>query len=113
MTVLTEHIVLSLQETFDSTHQRTTLTSKVRSSLTLECSLKQITCTDTDTECNSLFLCLARCILVNSVRAVQTTTLAEHSAERSTRTLRCNHNNINILRWNYACAIAPVDSETM
>ena len=94
MTVLTEHIVLSLQETLDSTHQRTTLTSKVRSSLTLECSLEQISCTDTDTECNSLFL-------------------AEHCAERSTRTLRCNHDNINILRWNYACAIAPVDSETM
>ena len=113
MSMLTKNIVLSLQQTFDSTHQSTTLTCQVRGSLTLEGCLEQIARADTDTHSQCLLLSLARSILINSVRAVQTATLKEHSTKRCTRTLRSNHDHIDVLWRNNTRTILPVDGETM
>ena len=113
MTILTEHLVLSEQQTLDSTHQRAALTGKVRGSFALECGLKQVTCTDTDTKGQCLLLGLPRSVLVNGIRAVQTATLAEHRAQRGTRTLRSHHDNIDILGRNNTRAVTPVDCEAV
>ena len=113
MTVLTENLVLSKEETLNSTHEWATLTCEVRSSLALECSLEQVTWTDTDTESKCTIESTTSSIVVNCVWRVQTATLEEHSTEWCTRTLRSNHDNVDILRRNATCAVRPCDSETM
>ena len=111
--MLTQHVILSLKQTLDSTHQRATLTCKVAGSLTLEGCLEQVASTDTDTKGDGLLLSLARVVLINSVRAVQTATLKEHCAERGARTLRSNHDNVDVGGRNNTCAVVPVDSKTV
>ena len=113
MTILAQHFILSQQQALDSTHQTSALTSQVAGSLALESGLKQVTGTDTNTESQRLILSLARSILIDGIRTVQATALAEHRTERGTRTLRSHHDDINILGRNHTRAVAPVDSETM
>ena len=79
--VLAQGLILRLEQTLDGTHQRAALTGKVRGSLALERCLEHITCTDADTEGDGLLLGVARIVLINGVRAVQTTAFEEHRAE--------------------------------
>ena len=113
MSIFTEHFILSFKQAFNGTHQRTTLTSKVAGSLTLEGSFEHVSCTDTDTKGNGLFFCLATCILIYGVWAVQATTLTEHGTQTCSRTFGSNHNHVNIAGRNYARTITPIDGKSM
>ena len=113
VSVFTQNFVLCQQQTLDCTHQWTTFSCQVGSSFTAESCFKQITWTDTDTQCNCSVHCIACCILIDSVRRVQTATFEEHGTQRSTRTFRSHHNHVDIFWRNYTCAITPCDSEAM
>ena len=113
MSVLAQHLILSLKESFNGTHQRATLTGEVTCSLTLKGRLEQIAGTNTDTEGDCLLLGIARSILINGIGTVQTASLAEHCAERSSGTLRCYQNHIHILGRNHTCTVAPVDGKSV
>ena len=111
--MLTKNLILSLKQSLDSTHQSTTLTGKVGSSLLIERCLKQIARANAYAHSQSLLLCLTRCILIDSIRRVNTTSLKEQRAQRCAGTLRSNHDDIDILWRNDTRAVLPVDSETM
>ena len=98
MSILAQYLILGQQQTLDSAHQRTTLTSQIGSSLTDESRLEQVAGTDTDTQ---------------RQRTIQATTLKEHGTQRRTRPLRSDHDHVNIRRRNNARTIVPSDRETM
>ena len=81
MAVFTQHLVLSQQQSLDSTHQRTAFTGQVGSCFTDESSFKQITGTDADTQRKRSVQSLARSILIDSVRRVQATAFEEHCTQ--------------------------------
>ena len=113
VSVFTQCFILCQQQTLDCTHQCTTFTGQVRSSFTLESCFEQITRANTDTQCNSTFVSLACCILINCIWWVQTTTFEEHSTQRCTRTFRSDHDNIDIFWRNYTGTIIPGNSKSV
>ena len=113
MSILAQYLILGQQQTLDSAHQRTTLTSQIGSSLTDESRLEQVAGTDTDTQRQRTIHRLASSVLIDSERRVQATTLKEHGTQRRTRPLRSDHDHVNIRRRNNARTIVPSDCETM
>ena len=111
--MLTEYLVLSLEQAFDSTHQRTTLACEVGCSLTLEGGLEQIAGADANTESDGTLLCFSCGVLIDGIRAVESASFKEHGTERSARTLWCHQDDVDIL-WRYdSSAVVPVNGEAM
>jgi hypothetical protein len=80
----------------NATHQATTLTVQVGVNFLLECGLVKVSRSNTNTEGNSLLLCLSSNILVNSDGGVDTTALTEKSSDSTSGSLWCNEDNIDI-----------------
>lgn len=76
-----EHLVLSLEQSLNGTHQRTALARQVRSGLLVEGGREQVARTNADAESYTLLIGLARSILIDCVRAVEATALKEHGAQ--------------------------------
>ena len=76
-----QSLKLSQQQSLDSAHQRAAFTGKIRIGLFLECSLEEIAAADADAKGDDTFVSFSRCILEDSVTAVQTTSLKEHAAQ--------------------------------
>ena len=81
MTVLTQNLILSQQQTLYSSHQRTTFTCQVGSSFTDKSRFKQISGTYTDTQCDGSLHSSAGSILIDGIRRVQSATFKEHRTE--------------------------------
>ena len=113
MTIFTQHFILSQQQSLNGSHQCTTLTCQVRINFTFESSFKQITRTNTDTQCNHSIPCFTCCILEDSKRRIQPTTFEEHSTKRRTRPLGSYKNYIYISRRNNTCAFFVSNTETV
>ena len=113
MSILAQYLILGQQQTLDSAHQGTTLTSQIGSSLTDESRLEQVAGTDTDTQRQRTIHRLASSVLIDSERRVQATTLKEHGTQRRTRPLRSDHDHVNIRGRNNARTIVPSDRKTM
>ncbi len=113
MSVLAEHLILSQEKSLNSTHKRATLTGKVAGCLALEGCLKQIARANADAKSECAVESLAGSILVDSIRRVESAAFEEHRTERGARSLRCNHDNVDILLRNTTCAVVPSDSEAM
>ena len=111
--MLAQHFILGQQQSLDGTHQRATLTGEVAGCLALEGGLKQVAGSDADAEGDGLLLGLAAGILIDGIRAVQAAALAEHGAQAGAAALRGNENHVDILRWDDARAVAPVDGEAV
>lgn len=96
VTLLTENLVLCEEHAVDTTHQATTLTVQVGVNLLLEGGLVEVSRSNTDTESDSLLLCLTGNILENGDGRVDTTTLTEESSDGTSRSLWCNEDDINV-----------------
>ena len=113
MSVLAENLILCQEKALDCAHQGTALTGKVRGCLTLESGLEEVAGTDTDTEGDCAVVGFSGHILIDCIGRVEATSLEEHRTERSSRTLRSDHDDIDVGWRNTACTVIPGDGETM
>ena len=67
MSVLAQHLILRLEQSFDGTHERSALTGKIACSLALERCLEQIARAYAYAEGYSLVLRPARRILIDGI----------------------------------------------
>lgn len=96
LTVGSQDLVLSLEQTLNGTHQDTTLTKEIRVDFLFKGGLVQVTGTNTDTQGNSTLASLAASILVDCERRVDTTAFLEQTADSETGALGSNQNHINV-----------------
>src|SRR5690606_31687416 len=78
-----------------------------------EICFKQIAATHRDTQRDHAFKRFPCGILVNGIRAIQTTTLQEHTAQRSTRSFWCNEENIHVSWWHDTSLVVERNSKAM
>src|SRR5690349_2461398 len=113
MTAISQHLVLSCEDSLDRAHQCTTLTSKIAIYFFAEIGFKQVTTTNCDTKSNDSFFRAASSILEDGVAGVQSTTLQEHPAKGSTRTFWCNKKYIHIFWRNDTRLLIERDSKSV
>ncbi len=113
MAVGTENIVLSLEETLDTTHQASTLTVEIRVDLTLESGLVEVTTSDGNTHSRDLLESLAADVLEDSDGTVDTTRLEEERTNGTAGTLRSAKDNVLVLGSLEAGLLLVGDLETV
>jgi hypothetical protein len=94
--LLTENLVLGEEHTVNTSHQATTLTVQVGVDLLLKGSLVKVAGADGDTEGDGLLLSLASNILEDGNGGVDSTALLKERSDRTSRSLWCNEDDINV-----------------
>ena len=113
MAVFAQYFILGKQQALYSPHKSSALSRQVGVNLSLESRFEQITRTHAYTECDNTIFCTAGSILINSIARIQTATLQEHTTQAGSRTLRCNHDYIDIGRRNDMGTLLIGNAETM
>ena len=111
--VLAEHLILRCKESLDGSHQRAALAGQIGDSLTLDGRLKQISRANADADGQRLIERPPADILVDGIRGVDTPSLNEEGTQRRARSLRCNQDDVDILRRHNTRAVAPRDRKAM
>ena len=111
--ILAENFVLRLDHRAEAAHQRATLARKIGGNFLVESGREKIAGTDGNAACKRAIHRLASCVLENSVGGVDAGTAEEVAADIQTRTLRCNHDDVNVFRRNDARLLFVLDSKAM
>src|SRR6478672_11688113 len=113
MSAISQHLVLSSENSLDGTHEGSTFAGKVTVHFFAEVGLEQVTATNSNTEGNYSFLSTTGCILENGVAGIEATALQEHPAQGGTGSFWSNQEHVNVFRRNDTGLLVKRNTETM